>query len=124
MTNRIKSSILALGAAAMMLTAGPASAQGWGYHPGWHRYHVYRNHHWGYVWHPVGWTVPTAWVGPTVVTPAVTLGWGYHPGWHRYHVYRNGQWGYVYHPVGWSVPYAWSGPHLVVHGHSRYHRHW
>ncbi len=117
MKSKIKSSILGGVAAMMLVAASPASAQDWRYHPGWHRYHVYRNHAWGYVWHPVGWTVPPAWVGPVVVTgPSVTLGWGYHPGWHRYHVYRNGHWGYVYHPAGWSVPSAWAGPRYA-HGY-------
>jgi len=120
---RIKATILPLIAATMMLAAF-APGQGWGYHRGWHRYHVYRNHQWGYVWHPAGWTIPAAWVGPAVVAGAgVTLGWGYHPGWHRYHVWRNNRWGYVWHPAGWSVPAAWVGPALVAHGQRGWRHH-
>jgi hypothetical protein len=79
MKTRLKSLILAIVATTVMMAfAGIASAQDWGYHRGWHRYHVWRNNTWTYVYHPAGWVIPAAWVGPPPHHR-------HHRRWHRHH---------------------------------------
>jgi hypothetical protein len=74
-----RSYLLVFIAAMLLAITGSASAQGW--HHGYHRYRVYRNHHWAYVWHPVGWRVPAAWVGPAYPH--------HHPYWRHRHLRRH-----------------------------------